>query len=115
LLSHREQRTPDNLRVTLEWQATGAVDRDYTAFVHLLDGAGKIAAQNDSQPGSGRFPTSLLPIHTAVEDMHVLNTAGLPAGSYQLEVGLYDAATGRRLSLNGSDADALTWSLRLGP
>ena len=105
LLNHASAVQDGKLRVSLTWQAAAPVARDYTVFVHLLDGQGKLAAQSDSQPGGGRFPTSLLAAGMAVPDMHVLDVSALPAGGYQLEIGLYDAQTGQRLqTLAGRDA-----------
>jgi hypothetical protein len=55
-------------------------------------------AQNDGQPGSGAFPTSLLAAGLEVADTHTLDVGGLVPGDYRLEVGLYDLASGARLA-----------------
>ncbi|HLY67025.1 MAG TPA: hypothetical protein VKU60_15935, partial [Chloroflexota bacterium] len=113
LLSHRQLRSGGDLQVGLRWASTGSIDRDYTVFVHLLDSKGKLLAQDDSQPGGDRFPTSLLSAETTIDDPHVLNISGVAAGNYQIEVGLYDARTGQRLRLRNSPADAFTWDVQL--
>ena len=46
------------LTVTLLWEAMGAPATDYTAYVHLLDGAGQQVAGFDQPPGAERYPTS---------------------------------------------------------
>ncbi len=115
LVGHAEAFDPAGaLAVNLTWRATAPPARDYTVFVHLLDSSGKLAAQDDSQPAAGRFPTSLLPAGGAVpNDLHKLDVASLPAGGYRVEAGLYDSQTGVRLKLRGSQADAVEWPLRL--
>ncbi len=92
-------------RLTLRfyWQAIRAPAADYTVFVHLLDGGGKIAAQYDGQPASGRFPTRAWPAGYLLADVVVLDLpSDLPAGAYRLAAGLYDATTGVRLSVPGT-------------
>jgi 4-amino-4-deoxy-L-arabinose transferase-like glycosyltransferase len=108
LLQHTLSREGDRLSVALRWRVVAPLDRDYTVFVHALDGAGRLTAQNDSQPAGGRFPTSLLPAGTQIEDVHTLD---LPPDAAQLEIGVYDVGTGARLGLGG-DGDALRVSVR---
>jgi len=98
LAGHTLSPADGALRVTLDWQANGTVSKDYTVFVHLLAADGKQVAQNDSQPGSGAFPTSLLGAGLEVPDTHVLHVAGLAPGDYRLDIGLYDLASGVRLA-----------------
>jgi 4-amino-4-deoxy-L-arabinose transferase-like glycosyltransferase len=113
LLRHRQLVSGNDLQVGLQWRAAGRVNRDYTVFVHLLDGAGALVAQNDSQPGGGGFPTSLLPVGVTVDDAHVLPAGALAPGDYQIEVGVYDASSGSRLRLQGSGEDAFRWPVTL--
>ena len=42
---------PSKLRVDLGWRALDRSVTDYTAFVHVLDGDGRIVAQHDQPPG----------------------------------------------------------------
>src|SRR5579884_2279032 len=42
------------LTVTLYWQADRRPDFDYSVFVHLIDGSGRMVAQNDHPPGDAR-------------------------------------------------------------
>ena len=94
----------DTLDVRLIWKALGPMDRSYSVFVHLLDGAGgKIAAQHDSPPGLGTLPTSGWVAGEVVDDRHPLSLpASLPAGRYLLLAGLYDPLTGERLPAQGA-------------
>lgn len=88
-------------RLTLYWQSLAPVlDADYTVFVHVLDAAGRIVAQADSQPRGGASPTSLWQENEVIADPY---TFDLPPGEYALAVGLYDAETGERLRAGTTD------------
>jgi len=96
----------DELAVWLSWHRQGpALARDYTVFVHLLDGAGERVAQGDGAPGYlGPVPTRLWLPGVSVLDRHVvLLPADLPAGQYSLLIGWYDPETGERLHLASGD------------
>jgi hypothetical protein len=82
------------LSVELAWQALGAIDHDYTVFVHLLDASGALMAQRDAMPRQGAYPTSLWQPGEFVLDTYDFEAA--PPG-FRLLVGLYDAETGQRL------------------
>ncbi len=91
--------------VTLLWRADDASSTAYTVFVHLLDDKGQLVAQNDSQPAGGSRPTTTWVKGEYLFDNHDL---GFQSQNYSspltIEVGLYDATTGKRVSLsNGSD------------
>ncbi|MGD2205713.1 MAG: glycosyltransferase family 39 protein [Anaerolineae bacterium] len=87
-----------SLDVRLHWHALETPDKNYHAFVHLLDAEGNIMAQADGPPGSGEYPTRGWLPGEYVTDPHVLQfPPDLPAGAYRLAVGLYDPATGVRL------------------
>ena len=82
----------------LAWQAVAPDGRDYTVFVHLLDGAGELVAQSDGPPQGGAYPTSIWSAGEQVADTRALALPGdLPPGEYTLFVGLYDPASGARL------------------
>lgn len=106
------------LTLTLYWQATSEVDRDYTVFAHLVDEDGQIVAQGDGPPMDGGYPTSHWDNGEILTDVHKLEfQAGLPAGSYRLLVGLYALEDGARLPVTagpgaGNDhveIEAFTW------
>jgi len=94
---------PDgSVEVTLFWQTNQPVNEDYMIFVHLLDEAGQIIAQNDSLPRAGAYPTPWWFPGVLIEDTHLLNLpVELAKGKYQLVVGLYRAEDGTRLPLAG--------------
>ena len=94
------------LEVTLHWHALQTPDKNYHAFVHLLDGStelaqvaeGHIVAQDDGVPGEGELPTLGWLPGEYLTDAHLLHIPfDLADGDYHLGVGLYDPATGQRL------------------
>lgn len=109
LLGYDLERDSRALRVTLFWQAVRPTSEDYTVFLHLSDLAGRPVAQHDSPPADGHFPTSYWQAGDIVSDEHLIPLdPSLPAGRYLLRAGMYQPATGRRLSsLLGEDAITL--------
>ena len=93
-------------KLTLFWRAENSFDADYTVFVHLLGADGTPALIADHAPPR---PTSNWVAGEIIADTVLLNMADLPAGSYPIEVGLYDAATPAfpRLARDDSDETAV--------
>jgi len=86
------------LDLTLHWQATETTGQRLVVYVHLVDAAGQTVAQADGEPGAGALPTSSwLPGEYLADPHRLLAPANLPAGTYTIEIGLYDPATGQRL------------------
>ncbi len=99
-------RPGDTLLVTLQWQASAPMPLNYTVYTQLRDAAGQVAAQLDSQPASGTRPTSgWQPGETILDRKAILLPPDLPPGSYTLQVGLYELATLKRLTLAVGGAD----------
>ncbi len=89
----------DIAQITLFWQAAATPQARYTAFVHLLDAGNHIVGQRDAEPGGGARPTtSWEPGETLADNMGVPVHPATPPGEMRVEVGLYDAETGRRLT-----------------
>ena len=86
------------LVVDATWRARHALERDYTRFVHVLDAAGMLVAQQDSVPVNGFLPTRAwnpaLPVRDRVE---IPLPSNLPPGGYRVVTGFYDPATLARL------------------
>ena len=78
-----------SLPITVVWQAETAPPVAYTGFVHLLVD-GRVAAQDDHAPQ--RVTTAWLPGEVTLDRYTLAVPAELPAGTYTLEIGLYDAA-----------------------
>ncbi|TAK27722.1 MAG: hypothetical protein EPO21_23610 [Chloroflexota bacterium] len=94
-----------SIDLTLYWRAASTPTKDYTVFVQLLGPDGRPSAQADSQPDSGRFPTSYWdPGETVVDVHHVAQDRNLAPGRHKLIAGMYLLSTGERLRLeDGSD------------
>ena len=92
--------------VDLYWQCLRRLAKDYTVFVHLVDGSGKIVAQTDDEPLGGEYPTHEWRVDEQLRDSHTLQIPdSLSAGEYQVLVGLYLPATGERLSIVSVDGE----------
>lgn len=95
--------------VDLRWELPAGRTRPDgpTVFVHLLGAArpdgGVVWASGDGLPPGDRWPEAAGPLL----DRHLLAIdAGAPPGPYQVEVGLYDGASGQRRPVEGPGADA---------
>ncbi len=87
-----------DLAVTLTWQATAPIDRQINTSFRLVDGEGKVVAQQDGPPARGIIPTNLF-FATPLPDSKTLPLpADLAPGQYQLQVVAYDVDTVTPLS-----------------
>lgn len=95
--------------VTLYWRALAEMRTDYTVFTHLLAPDGSMTGQRDRQPVGGTYPTSLWVPGEVIRDAYEIPVrVDASEGEHRLEVGLYVAATGTRLSVEGSLDDAVS-------
>lgn len=92
---------PGQVSLQLYWQALAVPDFDYTMFVHLMSASGELAAQHDAEPLAGRYPTSLWQVGEVVFDEKILS---VPAGTYDVFIGVYRWDTGERLPVTGTPA-----------
>jgi len=100
--------SPQDLKLTLYWRSESPLPIDYTAFVHVRNGAGETVAQWDQPPLDGIYPSSLWdPGEIIADEMTVSLPPDLPPGSYPVVVGLYDFDTGARLAIPGHAANEL--------
>jgi hypothetical protein len=99
------------LTVRVTWQARIAPARDYTIFVHVLDGGDRAVAQTDQPPHRGLFPTSFWPRGAVVEDAITVDLADVPPGRYRVVMGLYDPQTLDRVPVSLPGGEALPDSL----
>jgi hypothetical protein len=99
----------ETLTLTLTWRALTEMETDYTVFTHLLAADGSMAGQQDRQPIWGSYPTSLWARGEVVTDVYTIPVSPTAApGEHQLEVGMYVAETGMRLSIEGDADNAIT-------
>lgn len=98
-LGATELKAGDTLSLTLYWKALAEMDTSYTIFIHILDAESKIWGQRDSVPGNGSLPTTgWLPGEVIADAYKVPIQPEAPPGSYVIEIGMYRAETGQRLS-----------------
>jgi hypothetical protein len=83
--------------VTLTWQVESPPPGPITVFMHLLDEAGQLIAQDDGHPLAGTYPFLLWTPGQITADVRLLKEVGAV-----VMVGLYDPVSGQRLS--GYDA-----------
>ncbi len=96
------------LTVTLLWQALGAPATDYTAYVHLVDAAGRQVAGFDQPPAADRYPTRHWETGDQVMSTFVLPLPETWAGAdAALWVGLYESGSGGIVRLPVTDAGGL--------
>jgi hypothetical protein len=86
--------TPDS-PLALYWQAQAETAVSYRIFVHLTDADGNIIAQSDGEPATWSRPTTSWLPGEIITDMHSLNVID---EAFELRIGLYDPATGERLT-----------------
>ncbi len=95
---------PAVVRVALYWQSLAVMSQDYLVDLRLVDAAGKVWAEDRSNPYHEQYPTSKWPRGTILRDVHELEVpAGLSAGDYRLAVGLVSDDTGARLAPESDD------------
>ncbi|MFM7174159.1 MAG: glycosyltransferase family 39 protein [Caldilinea sp.] len=88
------------LPVTLVWQSLHPTAAAYTVFVHVVDPAGQLVAQQDRSP---QAPTQLWTPGMTLKETYTLSLpASLQAGEFSVRVGLYDAS-GTRLPTDSSE------------
>jgi hypothetical protein len=91
------------LALTLYWESSGPLAADYRVFTHLyaLGKDTSILVQSDGPP---TYPTSTWEAGEIFANQHELDLANLPAGTYQVRIGLYTPETGRLLLPDGQDS-----------
>jgi hypothetical protein len=91
----------ETVQVQIQWETLEVMGADYHLFLHLTapDDLSPLA-QADSWPGPPDLPTARwLPQEVLAATIDLEIPADLPAGSYRLQMGLYEPATGQRLAV----------------
>lgn len=100
------------LTVNLYWEATRPPAQEDEVMIWLRmieerprpgDGAGGVVGLEDSYPGAGTFPVSLWPANQLLADRQyvLVGTDARAPMVARLDVALYEAKTGERLSFSG--------------
>lgn len=88
----------DLLHLLTVWRPEQPLDRDYKLFVHIADAEGRPLAQWDGLPGMNTQRTSQWPVGEPFRDHTLVRLPNdMPAGRYQVLVGLYDGESGERV------------------
>ncbi len=101
------------IALELNWRARAHLDGRYKVFVHVGAPDAPPVAQNDAEPQGGLRPTDTWqPDEVIVDRRAVWLKPGTPPGRYGVFLGLYDSATGQRLSVTAA-SDGATHGDRL--
>lgn len=109
-------RPGDPLAVELEWRTVAPPGRDYSLFLHLVDGSNAPRAQNDGPLTLPDYPVGRWHIGDLLRIRRTLAIPpSLPPGRYRLLVGLYDPAQpAARLPITRADVPITADSAELG-
>ncbi len=107
-IGQKTLRAGESTPLTVYWQAQQRPDRIYAAFNHLRADNGIAVWREDSWPQRGIYTTNHWLKGEVVAEAYTLTIpAGTPPGAYGLYVGIYDAATGDRLSAARANGEML--------
>ncbi len=98
--------------LTLLWQSLEQTDLPLTVFVHVVGPDGRNYAQADAQPRQNSYPVGLwLPGEYVTDPYQLTLAADAPPGQYEVRVGLYLQADGKRLSVSDGQSVGDFWLL----
>ena len=96
-------RRGEPIRLTLYWRAAADQRGSYTVFTHILDADRKLVGGWDNVPCRGTCPTTTWHPDEVLRDEYTIPTGrDWPSGEYNIEVGMYDSATGERIHGRGT-------------
>lgn len=83
-------RAPGYLEATIYWLALKDNATDYHVFVHVVNAAGQVVAQQDGTPVGGFTPTTRWRAGEIIQDTHHIPLPpDLPPGAYAVKTGMY--------------------------
>lgn len=92
----------DTVPVTLLWQSLQPNSADVRVFIQGFNVQGELKINHEIAPVNGTFPLPQWQAGDLIRDPHhVQLPPDLPAGDYRLVAGMYDPATGQRLTTSG--------------
>lgn len=100
------RREDDALAVRLVWQSLAPLTTSEKVFVHLVGPNGALLAQSDALPAGGYGTEQWVEGEVVSDEHRLLLPPDLPPGDYRLRVGMYDPASGARLSATGGSDEA---------
>ncbi len=108
-------RPAESVTFILWWRTTAPLPANYSSFVHVVGAEGQIVSQEDNVHVAD-FPTTRWRVGAYARDVHVIQLpATLAPGTYRVDVGIYDRATGRQLPIDGATGTASGDTLALAP
>lgn len=100
-----DAQSGEPLRLALDWRVMEPVDDSVVVFAHLVYDGGQLVAQRDAVPGNGLFPVEDWEPGELVRDQFaLLLPPELPAGAYEVQVGIYNPTSGQRYIVAGPEA-----------
>lgn len=104
VISNASTRPGSYVRITLYWQCIAPSENDYTVFIHLIESSGKVVLQIDSPPQNGTNRTNTWQPGAIIKDPYrFVIPNSFPAGTFQVEVGLYTPNDLKRVTVADSD------------
>jgi hypothetical protein len=98
-------QTGEALTLELVWQPSTTPEESYSVFVHLQAADGRVVRQSDGVPAGWTRPTTGWLAGEFIIDPHQLALdEAVPAGEYELLVGLYAPRTEQRVPVSGPGA-----------
>jgi hypothetical protein len=92
------------LRISTAWRRWGAAPQEHSVFVHLVDGEGRLVAQDDHPVGRGEYPPwAWEPDEVVFERFELRLPAEIPPGRYLLRMGRYNWETLIRVPVGDQD------------
>lgn len=107
LVRYAVSHDTENLQLTLTWGTRSRPANTYKLFVHIEDANGQQVAQLDPLAGGEQYPTWAWDAGERIPDVITLPLSGLPAGEYQVKIGLYQAESFTRLHATDAAGNAL--------
>lgn len=112
-LEPREPRAGEVVELSYYWQALKPMAEDLAVFVHFIRD-GKVRFQQDHEPLHGSYPTSRWQEGELVrESYRVRLPQEMPAGEYEIRIGLWNPMTGKRVRVAQSDLPHFRDEVRL--
>jgi len=95
-------RPGQTVRVGLYWTALASMGTNYSISLRLVAPDSRAAAQHDSWPGQGVFPTAVWPVGRTIRDIHYLHLPeGTLTGPLDLVVIVYETETAQPIPPTG--------------
>ena len=98
----------DTLSLTLYWNAIESSLIDGVIFIHIYDENNNFIRAHDSPPRKGAYPMGLWQPGEGIIDTHQIPIADLLKSKFNIRVGIYDPATGARMTVIDNNGNNVT-------